>query len=106
MNEASNIQTIARDLAKQGTDRLMSETPENTGETASGWEHDIIMKDHSIEIAWRNTANPETEVNVAKLIELGHGTGTGGYVQPIPYIKQAMAPVWKRLDDKIKEMMK
>lgn len=106
MNKASNIQTMTKGLADYGKDRLMSETPENTGETASGWEHDIITKENSVEIAWKNTANPESEVNVAKLIELGHGTGTGGYVQPRPYIKQAMEPVWKRLDDKVKEMMK
>lgn len=106
MNKTSNIQHVTRDLAEYGTNRLTSETPQDTGETASGWVSEITTTPTSVEIAWKNVANPESEVNVAKLIELGHGTGTGGYVQPRPYIKQAMEPVWKRLDDKTKEMMK
>lgn len=106
MNKASNIQHLARDLAEYGKDRLISETPEDTGETSTGWEYDITTKSNSVEIDWRNVAHPESEVNVAKLIELGHGTGTGGYVPPRPYIKQAMAPVWKSLDDKVKEVVK
>jgi hypothetical protein len=106
MNKTSNIQHLAKDVADYGKDRLIIETPEDTGETASGWQHDIVVKQNSIEIDWRNVAHPESEVNVAKLVELGHGTGTGGYVPPRPYIKQAMSPVWKRLDNKIQEMMK
>lgn len=106
INKTSNIQHMVNDIAEYGKNRLTVETPENTGETASGWEHDIITKQNSIEIAWKNVAHPESEVNVAKLIELGHGTGTGGYVQPRPYIKQAMEPVWKKLDNEIEGMMK
>jgi hypothetical protein len=106
MNKASNIQDMAKEIAEFGKNQLTIGTPEDTGETASGWEHDIIQKPNSIEIDWRNVAHPESDVNVAKLIELGHGTGTGGYVQPRPYIKQAMEPVWKRLDNRVREMMK
>jgi hypothetical protein len=106
MNKTSNMQYLAKDVANYGKERLIMETPEDTGETASGWRHDIVVKQNSIEIDWRNVSHPESEVNVAKLIELGHGTGTGGYVPPRPYIKQAMSPVWKLLDNKIQEMMK
>jgi hypothetical protein len=95
-----------KQLAQYGTTSLGNATPEDTGETASGWEHEIIVNKNSLEIAWRNVAHPESEVNVATLIESGHGTRTGGYVQPRPYIKKAMDPVWKRLENDVRELMK
>jgi hypothetical protein len=107
MNKVSNVKPeVFRDLAQRGTTSLGSTTPEDTGETASGWKHDVKVGQNSLEIAWTNVAHPESEVNVAKLIELGHGTRTGGYVQPRPYIKKAMAPVWNKLDKDIRELMK
>lgn len=106
-DKASNIQAaMVKDVADYGETMLRHGTPEDTGETASGWESDITVNKNSLEVAWKNTAHPESEVNVAKLVELGHGTRTGGYVAPIPYIKQSMAPVWKKLDNDIKELMK
>jgi hypothetical protein len=59
-----------------------------------------------VEIGWTNDAHPEASVNIAKLIELGHGTGTGGYVAPKPYIKKAMEPIWKSTDGVAKELIK
>lgn len=99
--------TILSQIAKEGEKALAANTPQETGETASGWVSEITSKDGRHEIAWKNKAHPEASANVAKLIELGHGTGTGGYVQPQPYIKQAMEPVWKGVSDKLaKEMIK
>lgn len=94
-------------IAKEGVKSLSSNTPVDTGETASGWSYDIDTKNNITEISWKNTAHPEASVNVAKLIELGHGTGTGGYVQPKPYIKNSMEPVWKSVDNNlVKELIK
>lgn len=105
--EASNVKSSdLKKIADYGTTCLSDGTPEDTGETSSGWEYDITKNRNSSEIAWRNTAHPESEVNVAKLIELGHGTKTGGYVAPKPYIRQSMEPVWKKADTIMKEMMK
>lgn len=107
LNRTSNTkpQSIAN-LAQDGTTSLSMSTPKDTGETASGWVHEITTNRNSLEIAWKNVAHPESKVNVAKLIELGHGTRTGGYVQPRPYIRRAMGPVWKKLDNSIRELMK
>lgn len=107
LDKASNIQSnMVRNVGDYGETMLRNGTPQDTGETASGWKHDITVNGNSLEISWKNTAHPESEVNVAKLIELGHGTGTGGYVPPRPYIKESMAPVWQKLDKDIKELMK
>lgn len=107
LEKTSNIKPESiRDLAQQGTTSLSDSTPEATGETASGWRHDVTVNQNSLEISWKNVAHPESDVNVATLIELGHGTRTGGYVPPKPYIKKAMEPIWKRLDNNIRELMK
>jgi hypothetical protein len=93
---ANEPSKISNQIAKDGEQALAQATPKDTGETASMWESKVTTKGHISEIAWYNTAHPEAGVNIAKLIELGHGTGTGGYVPPNPYIKQAMEPVFKK----------
>lgn len=109
LNRTSNarpsrsIESIQRD----GIDALKMNTPTDTGETSQGWKSDAKITTKGVEISWTNDAHPESEVNVAKLIELGHGTRTGGYVEPQPFIKQAMDPVFKDAGDKVvKEMIK
>lgn len=92
-------------IGKHGVDSLASHTPRDTGETASSWEYTITNGPKTSEIAWLNSAHPESSANVAKLIELGHGTQNGGLVQPKPYIKKAMDDVFKQAGDKIAKGM-
>lgn len=96
-----------RMVAKDGERSLANSTPKDTGETAEGWKSKIVIGPRTSEILWYNTAHPGAQVNVAKIIDQGHGTGTGGYVPPRPYIKTAMGPIWNKATDKIaKEMTK
>ena len=92
-------------IANEGVKSLSASTPKDTGETASGWNAKVTTNGDVSEIAWTNNAHPELSVNLAKLIDLGHGTGTGGYVAPKPYIKNAMTPVWSNVDKVVKEMI-
>jgi hypothetical protein len=102
-----NPTVVMNQIANEGVKSLAANTPRDTGATASGWEAEVTKTGNVTEIAWKNRAHPETKVNIAKLIELGHGTGTGGYVPPKPYIKNAMKPVWQSADDKVtKELIK
>lgn len=94
---SNSVDQIARD----GVASLMSNTPKDTGETASGWKSEVKMTTKGLEIVWTNTAHPELSVNLAKLIELGHGTRNGGYVSPRPYIKQSMDSVFRTAGDKL-----
>lgn len=94
-------------IADQGLQSLQKNTPKDTGATANGWEAIITRDGTGHNIAWVNTAHPNLNVNVALIIELGHGIGTGGYVQPRPYIKQAMDGVFKTAGQTIaKELIK
>lgn len=93
--------SIANDIARDGVVQLSANTPKDTGATASGWVSDVKMTAKGLEIVWRNKAHPELSVNLAKLIELGHGTKNGGYVSPRPYIKQSMDSVLQSAGDKL-----
>lgn len=93
---------VLEEIASEGTRSLASNTPRTTGQTANGWKAEV--SDNGI--VWTNTAHPESDANVAKLIELGHGTRTHGYVPPRPYIKAAMKPVWDSVDKKVEELIK
>lgn len=93
--------SIAKQIASDGVTSLRTNTPKDTGETASGWKSEVKMTAKGLEIIWTNNAHPELKVNLAKLIELGHGTKNGGYVSPRPYIKQSMDSVFKSAGDKL-----
>lgn len=88
-------------IAIEGKQNLALNTPKDTGITAAGWEAEIRTTGFTSEISWTNRAHPGVVINLAKLIDQGYGTGTGGYVAPRPYIKQSMEPVWKTAGDKI-----
>lgn len=97
---------IMNEIGRDGVQSLSSHTPKDTGETASSWDYEVTSKGKTTEIAWFNTAHPETSVNIAKLIELGHGTKSGGFVQPRPYIHNAMDGIFKEAGDKIEKEVK
>lgn len=95
-------------IASEGERSLRRHTPRGaTGETANGWTSETTTKGDETEIAWRNKAHPEAGISIAKIIHTGHGTGTGGYVPPKPYINKAMDEVFKGAGDRIaREMIK
>jgi hypothetical protein len=98
---------VANQIASEGKRSLSANTPIDTGETASGWVSEVKSNGTTTEIAWKNVAHPGAGVNIAKIIDQGHGTGTGGYIPPKPYIKKAMTPVWGSADNMInKELIK
>lgn len=104
---SANPTDILNRIAEDGKKSLSSNTPKETGETASGWTSKVTTKGSVSEVAWSNNAHPESEANVAVLIDKGHGTRTGGYVPPRPYIEKAMDPVFNNVGDKIaKELIK
>lgn len=91
-------------LGKQGVQALKNATPKGeTGETAAGWTYKVEKTSRGAELSFLNNAHPELNVNIARLIQFGHGTGTGGYVQPIDYINPALNGIFKSMGDRIAE---
>ena len=83
-----------------GVDALQQATPKRSGKTASSWTYEIITEGNKIEIAWKNS-NVVNNVPIAVIIQYGHGTGTGGYVQGIDYINPAMRPVFEEITNNV-----
>lgn len=87
------------DLNKYGAEgvrALAAATPTDTGTTAASWDYRIVRTKDQITIEWLNY-NIVDGVPIAVILQYGHGTGTGGYVQGIDYINPALAPLFNEI---------
>jgi hypothetical protein len=91
-----NIRQLLEKYANQGVSALSSATPVDSGLTANSWTYSIEVSGESAKIYWSNT-NTNKGVNIALILQYGHGTGTGGYVQGRDYINPAMRPVFDKI---------
>lgn len=92
----------------RGVAALRAATPVDEGETADGWYYEIIDKPGYFAIHWLNshTVEPGT-IPVAVLIQYGHATGNGGYVQARDFINPAMRSIFTEIADEMwKEVTK
>lgn len=94
------------ELAEAIVSRLRQDTPKRSGKTASAWSYNISNSSNGFVIEIVNTNN-NGSVNVARIIHFGHGTGTGGYVPPKPFITTAIDSVYKsKIDSILTKMVK
>lgn len=83
--------------AEQGVEALRINTPKDTGKTANSWYYEIVDDGETLTIYWKNSNLGAGWAPIALLIQLGHATGTGGYVQGIDYINPAMRPIFEKI---------
>lgn len=102
LNKASKADYFSNleDLAQKGVDALSSATPYDTGLTSKSWGYEISVDKRGATIAWTNS-NVNKGVNIAIILQYGHGTGTGGYVQGRDYINPAIRPIFDEIADKV-----
>ena len=81
---------------EQGVSALASATPVDTGLTASSWQYSINREKDSVSISFENT-NINNGVSIAILLQYGHGTRNGGYVQGRDYINPAIQPLFDQI---------
>lgn len=93
-----DMRSIIAKYGPIGVKALSGATPIETGDTASSWKYEVVKEGRSYSLEWHNT-NVNNGVNIAVIIQLGHGTGTGGYVRGIDYINPAMKPVFDKIAD-------
>lgn len=79
--------------ARRGVAALSAATPVDSGVTASSWNYILEQGPGYASIWWINTHVDATGSPVAILLQYGHGTGTGGYVQGRDFINPAIAPI-------------
>lgn len=81
---------------REGVAALASATPVDSGVTANSWEYRVVRKNGSVSLEFLNK-NIENGVLVAILVQYGHATGTGGWVEGRDYINPAIQPVFDRI---------
>lgn len=81
---------------EMGVEALRKATPEDTGLTANSWYYEITESDGRLAIQWLNR-NVNNHVNIAIILQYGHGTGTGGWVEGRDYINPAITPIFDKI---------
>lgn len=84
-----------------GVESLRSATPKDTGKTAESWSYEIVEQPGRTSIYWRNNNVVDGWANIAVLIQYGHATRNGGWVQGRDYINPAIQPIFDKMADDI-----
>lgn len=91
---------------REGVKALSSATPVDSGLTANSWYYKIENKNGSVAISFHNS-NIQNGVPIAIILQYGHGTGTGGWVEGRDYINPAIQPIFDKIvEDAWKEVTK
>lgn len=81
---------------KAGVAALASATPVDTGLTATSWYYEIERGSGYASITFYNS-NVHRGINIAIILQYGHGTGTGGWVEGRDYINPAIQPIFDQI---------
>lgn len=94
------VRSTLNKYGERGVALLRQSTPVRSGRTASSWSFKINSSGGRHEIIWSNS-NVNRGVNIAMIIQYGHGTRNGGYVQGIDYINPVTAQVFEEMADEL-----
>lgn len=98
LEKAKNVVKLG-DLDKYGragVAALSSATPTDSGKTASSWYYEIERQNGKVSINFHNS-NVNQGVPIAIILQYGHATGTGGWVEGRDYINPAIQPIFDEL---------
>lgn len=94
--EKGDIYSELNRYGQQGVQALQMTTPVDSGTTSRSWTYQVEIGSDSTTVAWYNS-NINKGVNIAIILQFGHGTGTGGYVMGRDYINPAVSPVMDQI---------
>ena len=89
---------VLAEYGKRGVEALRAATPVDTGKTRDSWYYEITQDRNKTTIAWCNS-NVNDGVVIAAILQYGHGTGSGAYVEGTDYINPAMKIIFDALAD-------
>ena len=95
VKKAVRLSTLDK-YGREGVAALASATPIDTGETAKSWYYEVTNKNGSIKISFNNS-NIQNGVPIAIILQYGHGTRNGGWVQGRDYINPAVQPLFDKI---------
>jgi hypothetical protein len=85
---------------RKGVEALRKATPKDTGLTANSWSYKIEITKNHTSIIWSNS-NVREGVPIAIILQYGHATGTGGYVEGVDYINPSIKPIFDEISNKV-----
>lgn len=95
LNKRSYLKLLDK-YGKEGVAALSSATPVDTGLTAKSWYYKIEQTDRSVSLIFCNS-NVQNGVPIAIILQYGHGTRNGGWVEGRDYINTSIQPIFDRL---------
>lgn len=93
IKDISDRETAIKQYGDQGVEALRSVTPKDTGLTADSWYYEIERDGDKVKIKFKNS-NIKNGVPIAIILQYGHATGNGGYVQGRDYINPVIRPIF------------
>ena len=87
---------ILNSLGKKGVEALSAATPVDSSLTSKSWSYDFEKTKTSLVMRWYNS-NVVNGVPIAIILQYGHGTGNGGYVEGRDYINPAIQPIFDEI---------
>lgn len=97
---SNDIYRVLDGLGERGVAALRAATPRESGETASSWGYQVDISGGVTSITWTNSHQPNG-FPIAIMLQYGHGTGRGGYVQGKDYINPAMRPIFDNIAEEV-----
>lgn len=94
-----NVRAVLESCGQAGVRALSAATPQETGTAARSWYYEVKRTRGGWTVTWSNS-DVENGFPVAVMLQYGHGTGSGGYVQGKNYINPALKPIFDEIADK------
>lgn len=94
-----DLALIMNQFGKEGVSALAAATPSKSGLTSKSWNYEVTRNGNNWKITWTNS-NVNHGVNIAVILQYGHGTRNGGYVVGRDYINPAIRPVFDKIAKK------
>ena len=95
-NKTPQYLKVLERYGQEGVTALSQATPRSTGLTASSWSYKVVPGETKSSIEFHNS-NINNGVPIAIILQYGHGTGTGGWVEGRDYINPAIQPIFDKI---------
>ena len=95
-NKTPQYIKVLEHYGQEGVAALSQATPVDSGLTASSWSYKVVPGTTKSSIEFHNT-NINNGVPIAIILQYGHGTGTGGWVEGRDYINPAIQPIFEKI---------
>lgn len=95
VREKLNIGALDK-YGREGVELLMANTPKDTGKTSKSWYYTIVRKDNTVSLQFHND-NIVDNIHIAVILQYGHATGNGGWVEGIDYINPSIGPIFEKI---------